>query len=104
MTQVQVGSGAALLQCAPIQAETVAINVPLGVDSVKADGTEPQPDNVTGDPCMELIVRGPGPSLPRGTILGNAVPSLGFLGDVAPGVTKLGCQVPRLAVHAYQLG
>jgi hypothetical protein len=69
--------------------ETIATDAPLGVDNVEVDEIEPQPDDVTGGPCLVLVVHSAVPSMPGGIAPGNAVPATGFFGAVDLGVAGL---------------
>jgi hypothetical protein len=72
--------------------EAVAGDTRLGVDSVKADGTKPQPDDATGGSCLDLVMRGSSASTPGHTTPGNAVlaPPPRFPGVVDPRVAGPG--------------
>jgi hypothetical protein len=72
------------------QAETVATDTPLGADSVGANETESQPDDVTGGLCFDLMVHSSGPSMTGGTAPSDLVLAPGSIGAVDKGVTELG--------------
>jgi hypothetical protein len=54
------------------------------------DGIEPQSDDATGGPCLDLVVCSSGPSMPRCTSSINVIPALRFSGAVDLGVVGLG--------------
>jgi hypothetical protein len=62
----------------------------LGTDSIEVDGTEPQPDDATGGPCLDMVVCSFSPNMPMCTTLGDAVPAPGFSSAMDLGVTRLG--------------
>jgi hypothetical protein len=80
----------------PAQVETVIIDTPLDGDGAHVDLAESRPgDTAGGDasapmpprgPCLDLVVRNPGPSLCRGTTADEVVPSSKSLGVVDSGV------------------
>jgi hypothetical protein len=72
------------------QAETVATNAPLCADSIGADRTEPEPNDATEGPCLNLMVHNSGPSMPRSRSSGDVVPAPGSLGAADSRVSELG--------------
>jgi hypothetical protein len=60
--------------------EAVASNAPLGVDCVEVKGIEPQPYDTARGPCLDLTMRGSGPSMPGCVAPGDAVPAPGLSG------------------------
>jgi hypothetical protein len=86
---VQDGSGTTLLHGVPTRVEPATNNVPLGADSIEADGVGPWPDDDAGGLHRDLAVPGDGPSSPGFTTPCDAVPALGSIGAVGLGVAGL---------------
>jgi hypothetical protein len=60
VTQTQDGSGAPFLQGTRVRVEAVASDMVLGANDVEADRTGPQPNDVVGGPCFDLVMHGSG--------------------------------------------
>jgi hypothetical protein len=70
--------------------ETVATDTLLGADSIGAYGTKHQPDDATGGPCLDLMMRSSSPSMPLSTSLGDTVKASGTSNAMDLGVGELG--------------
>jgi hypothetical protein len=90
MTHAWDRSSATLLHSAPARAEVVANDTLLGTNSIEADKIEPQQDDASGGPCLDLVVHSSDPSMLRCTTPSNAIPTLGFSGVIDLGVIELG--------------
>jgi hypothetical protein len=81
MMQAWNGGGAPLFQCASAQVEAVAGDTWLGADGVEAGGMEPRPDDASGAPCFDLVMRGSSTSMPGRVAPSDAVPVPGCCGS-----------------------
>jgi hypothetical protein len=69
--------------------EPVADDVQLGDNSIEVDGVEPQPGDVAGGLCWDLVVRGSTTSVSGCATPSDAVPALRFSSAVGPGAACL---------------
>jgi hypothetical protein len=69
--------------------EPIANDMPLGADSVQADGADPLPDDEAGGLRCDLVFHGVSPGTPMCTTPGNVAPAPGSLGAIGPGVAEL---------------
>jgi hypothetical protein len=96
-------SAAVVIHDVSAQAETMAVNAPLGGDDAHSEVVEPRPGGTVdgeasapltpGDICLDLVEHSAGPNLFGGPASGEAVQAFESLSVVDPRVTELGCQV-----------
>jgi hypothetical protein len=72
---VQDGSGATLLQGVLAQVLPVADDMPLGTDSVEADGVDYRPDDDVGRLCHDFVLHGASPGTLRYIASGDVAPA-----------------------------
>jgi hypothetical protein len=76
--------------------DPIADDMPLGTNSIEADGADPRPDDDAKGLCRDLVVHGASPSTPGFTAPGDAVPAPRFSSAVGPGMAGL-CLMGSLA-------